>query len=139
MLRAEFLRLASLRVIGGALALAIAASSIAWAQDDDASGPTPKPITGDYYLAPGGDAPEGAPADNYYITLTGDSAKAMWDAMQQNTQPDECVGRMAKYGEGFVCYGPATPGGTLAPDDSAFECSFGIDLKKGGLSTGQDC
>lgn len=98
-----------------------------------------KPLTGEFYMAPAVDAEDGAPADNFNITLTGDGAKAMWDAMKSKVQPDECVGRMAKWVKSLVCYGPATESGALAPDDSPFECYFGVDLKSGALALGQDC
>ena len=70
-----------------------------------------KPLTGEFYLAPAPDAEDGAPADNFNITLTGDAAKAMWDAMKSKVQPDECVGRMAKWAKSLVCYGAPTDNG----------------------------
>ena len=57
------------------------------------------------------------------------------------TKPDECVGRMARWVKSLVCYGPPSPesGGALAPDDSPYECYMGVDLKNGSLALGNDC
>jgi hypothetical protein len=96
----------------------------------------PKPLTGDYYVGPVIDGEDGAPSDHYYITLTGDSAKAMYDAMKTETTKDECVGRMARWSQGLVCYGAGTDG---APADPLYICYFGIDLKSGSLALGSDC
>ena len=99
-----------------------------------------KPLAGNYYLGPAVDAEDGAPADTFYATVTGDAAKAMWDAIKAKPTPDECVGRMAKWASSLVCYGPGTEmSGPLGPDESPFDCNFGIDLKKGSLSLGGDC
>jgi len=99
-----------------------------------------KPLTGDFYMAPPIDAEDPkAPADHIVMTITGDAAKAMWNAIKVKTQPDECVGRMAKWVESMVCYGPATPGGALAQGDSPFECTVGINLKNASVELGEDC
>jgi hypothetical protein len=106
----------------------------AWAQDPDV-----KPVTGTYYMAPAMDAEDPkAPVDHMYLTLTGDTAKSMWDAMKVETTPDECIGRMARWVNGLVCYGPATSG-SLAAGDSPFECYLGVNLKTAALELGQDC
>jgi hypothetical protein len=98
-----------------------------------------KPLTGDYYMAPAIDAEDPkAPADHINFTITGAAAKSMWDAMKAKATPDECIGRMAKWVDGLVCYGPATSG-TLAPTDSPYECYMGVDLKSGALALGNDC
>ena len=98
-----------------------------------------KPLTGSYYMAPPIDSDDPkAPADHIDLTITGDAAKAMWDAMKVETQPDECIGRMAKWVESMVCYGPATSGG-LAPDDSPFECTVGINMKTASIELSEDC
>ena len=115
-----------------------AALAPALAQDDVQE----KPLTGSYYMSPGIDAEDPkAPADHINLAITGDAAKAMWDAMKVKTQPDGCIGRMAKWVDGLVCYGPASPesGGKLAPGDSPFECYMGVNLKSGALEFSQDC
>jgi hypothetical protein len=96
----------------------------------------PKPLTGDYYVGPVIDAEEGAPNDHYYVTLTGDSAKTMYESMKSETTKDECVGRMARWSQGLVCYGAGTDG---APADPPYVCYFGINLKTGTLELGADC
>ena len=101
-----------------------------------------KPLTGSWYMSPALDAEDPkAPADHINFSITGDAAKAMWDAMKVKTQPDECVGRMSKWVDGLVCYGPPNPdsGGGLQPGDSPFECYMGVDLKSGALALGNDC
>lgn len=93
--------------------LAMAGLTLCWAtvpalaQDD---GDPSKPLSGSYYMGPAIDAEDpNAPADHLYLTLTGDAAKSMWDAMKVETTPDECVGRMARWVQSMVCYGPASP------------------------------
>jgi hypothetical protein len=101
-----------------------------------------KPVTGSYYMGPAMDSDDpNAPKDHIYMTLTGDVAKSMWDAIAGEPQPDECVGRMVKWSNSLACYGPPSPqsGGAPAPDDSAFECYMGVDLKAGALYLGNDC
>jgi hypothetical protein len=100
-----------------------------------------KPVTGSFYVAPAIDAEDPkAPADHFYLTLTGDAAKAMWDAMQVETTPDECVGRQARWVKSLVCYGPATEmSGSLGPDESPYECFLGVNLKTAALELGGDC
>ena len=82
-----------------------------------------------------------APKDHIYMTLTGDVAKSMWDAIPAKIEPDECIGRMVKWSKSLACYGPPSPesGGALAPEDSPYECYMGIDLKSGDLYLGHDC
>jgi hypothetical protein len=114
-----------------------AAAVPALAQEDVK--PDVKPLTGDYYMSPAIDSEDPkAPADHINFTITGDAAKSMWDAMKAKATPDECIGRMAKWVDGLVCYGPATSG-TLAPTDSPYECYMGVDLKSGALALGNDC
>ena len=123
-----------LRVIAAVLA---AATVPALAQEDVKL--DVKPIAGTYYMAPAMDAEDPkAPADHINFAFSGATAKSMWDAMKVKTTPDECVGRMAKWVESLVCYGPATSG-SLAADDSPFECYMGVDLKSGALALGNDC
>lgn len=101
-----------------------------------------KPLTGDYFMAPPIDSDDPkAPADHINFRITGDAAKSMWDAMKVETTPDECIGRMARWAQSLVCYGPPSPesGGALAPDDSPYECYMGVDLKSGALALGNDC
>ena len=101
-----------------------------------------KPLTGTYYMGPALDAEDAkAPADHVYMTVTGDAAKAMYQAMQAEPTPDECVGRMAKWVQGLVCYGAPTDNSSTggAPPDSPFECYLGINLKSAALEPGQDC
>ena len=122
------------------LAALCAASVPALAQED--VNPDVKPLTGDYYMAPPIDSEDPkAPADNINFRITGDAAKSMWDAMKVETKPDECVGRMSRWVQSLVCYGPATSesGGALRPDDSPYECYMGVDLKSGSLALGNDC
>src|SRR5689334_8200358 len=93
------------------------------AAQDDAADVQPKPLTGSFYMAPpiAADDPK-APLDHIYMTVTGDAAKAMWDAMKPDTSPDECVGRMARWAESVVCYGPSSQTSQpLGPDDSPYE------------------
>jgi hypothetical protein len=120
------------------LALACGLISPASAQDDQI--PT-KPLTGSYYMAPPMDtADPNAPNDHIFITLTGDVAKDMWDAMSVEATPDECVGRMARWVKSLVCYGPATQASQpLAPNESPYECYLGVNLKTADLEIGQDC
>jgi hypothetical protein len=122
------------------LAAALCTASLpAWAQDDQI---VEKPLTGTFYMAPAidSDNPK-APADHINFSITGDAAKSMWDALKGEAKPDECIGRMSKWVDGLVCYGPPTPdsGGALAPGDSPFECYMGVDLKNGSLALGNDC
>jgi hypothetical protein len=101
-----------------------------------------KPITGTYYMGPAMDAEDSkAPKDHIYFTITGDAAKSMWDAIGGEPSPDECVGRMVRWSKSLACYGPPSPesGGTLAPEDSPYECYMGVDLKNGALYLGADC
>jgi hypothetical protein len=100
-----------------------------------------KPLTGSYYMAPPIDAEDAnAPVDHIYMTVTGNAAKAMWDAMKVDTTPDECIGRMARQVESLVCYGPGTQmAGPLGPNDSPYECYLGLNLKTAQLEIGQDC
>ena len=109
----------------------------ALAQDDVQD----KPLTGSYYMSPAIDAEDPkAPADHINLSITGDAAKAMWDAMKVKTEPDECIGRMAKWVQSLVCYGPPTPdSGTLAPGETPFECFIGINLKNASVELSQDC
>src|SRR3954451_13657907 len=94
-----------------------AAAGPSWAQEDVKL--DVKPLTGDYFMAPPIDSEDPkAPADHINFRLTGDAAKSMWDAMKVKTTPDECIGRMAKWVQSMVCYGPAIEAGSLAPDDS---------------------
>jgi hypothetical protein len=121
------------------LALACGLISPALAQDDgqvDA-----KPLTGTFYMAPPTDTEDPkAPADHVFLTLTGDVAKAMWDAMTVEAAPDECVGRMARWVQSLVCYGPSTQASQpLAPGESPYECYLGVNLKTAALEIGQDC
>ena len=69
-----------------------------------------KPLTGSYYMAPALDAEDPkAPADHINFSIKGDAAKSMWDAMKVKAMPDECIGRMSKWVESVVCYGPPSP------------------------------
>src|SRR5689334_3841559 len=82
---------------------------IGTAAAQDAGEVQEKPLTGSYYMAPPIDSENpNDPVDHIYLTVTGDAAKAMWDAMKPDTSPDECVGRMARWAQSVVCYGPAT-------------------------------
>jgi hypothetical protein len=114
---------------------------IGGAAAQDAAEVQPKPLTGSYYMAPPIDAEDpNVPDDHIYMTVTGDAAKAMWDAMKVDTTPDECVGRQARWAKSLVCYGPATQtSGPLGPNDAPYECYLGVNLKTGELETGQDC
>lgn len=129
LLMRPFLILAALLTGGAALA------------EDPQPQPQPMPLTGDFYVGPSvedqtdGDA--AAPKDHYFITLTGESAKAMYEALQVEEVQDECVGRIAKWAKGLVCYGPKTSDGTVP--DPLYECSFGINLKNQSLELGGDC
>src|SRR3954465_4968839 len=101
-----------------------------------------KPLTGEYFMAPPIDSDDPkAPADPIDLTITGAAAKAMWDAMSVAPTPDECVGRMAKWVQSMVCYGPATSdsGGALATGDSPFECTVGINMKTASIELSEDC
>jgi hypothetical protein len=121
------------------IAFACASISPALAQDE---GPVDeKPLTGTYYLAPSADSDDpNAPADHLFMTITGDAAKAMWDAMPAEATPDECVGRMARWVQSLVCYGPATQASQpLGPDEAPYECYLGVNLKTAQLEIGQDC
>ncbi len=106
-----------------------------------AQDPQPKPLTGDFYVGPGveaqtdGDA--AAPKDHFFVTLTGDSAKAMYEALSSEEVQDECVGRIAKWANGLVCYGPKTSDGSVP--DPLYECYFSINLKNQSLELGGDC
>jgi hypothetical protein len=121
-----------------ALVLADAMTSPALAQDDQVQ---TKPLTGNYYMSPPMDVTDpNAPNDHIFMTLTGDVAKDMWDAMKVETTPDECVGRMARWVQGLVCYGPAVPASpALTPNESPYECYLGVNLKTAQLEFGQDC
>jgi hypothetical protein len=124
-----------------AVAAALCAASVPALAQDDAKLDV-KPLTGDYFMAPAMDTDNPkAPADHINFRITGDAAKSMWDAMKVKTVPDECIGRMSRWVEGLVCYGPASPesGGKLAPGDSPYECFMGVDLKSGALALGNDC
>jgi len=101
-----------------------------------------KPLTGDFYMAPPIDSDDPkAPADHINFSITGDAAKAMWDAMKVKEQPDECVGRMAKWVQSLVCYAGPSPesGGALAPDDSPYQCYMGVNLKTAAIELSEDC
>jgi hypothetical protein len=124
----------------GIAAMLCVASGPALAQEDVKL--DVKPLTGDYFMAPAIDSDDPkAPADHINLRITGDAAKSMWDAMKVETRPDECIGRMSRWVESLVCYGPPSPesGGALAPDDSPYECYMGVDLKSGALALGHDC
>ena len=116
-------------------------AAIAPALAQDAGEPEIQPLAGTYYMAPAPDAEDPqAPADHIYLTITGDAAKSMWDTMTDEATPDECFGRMAKWAEHLVCYGPGTEmSGPLQPEDSPFECYLGINLKSGSLESSGDC
>jgi len=100
-----------------------------------------KPLTGSYYMSPPMDVTDpNAPNDHIFITLTGDAAKDMWDALKVETTPDECVGRMSRFIDGLVCYGPSTQASQpLAPNESPYECYLGVNLKTAQLEFNQDC
>lgn len=106
-----------------------------------AEDPQPKPLTGDFYVGAAveeqTDGNTAAPKDHYFITLTGESAKAMYDALKVEEVEDECVGRIAKWANGLVCYGPKNGDGSIP--DPLYECSFGINLKNQSLELGGDC
>lgn len=121
------------------VAAALCAASVPALAQEDA--PEEKPITGTYYVGPAMDAEDPkAPADHIYMTLTGDVAKSMWDAIPGAEQPDECVGRMAKSLKGLICYGAGTEmAGPLSPNDSPYECYIGIDLKSATIAPPSDC
>jgi hypothetical protein len=122
-----------------AMAAVLCAASVPASAQDDVKLDV-KPLTGDYFMAPAIDTDDPkAPADHINFRVTGNAAKSMWDAMKVETTPDECVGRMARWVQSLVCYGPSTPGGALAPDDSPYECYMGVDLKSGSLALGNDC
>ncbi|HVY99491.1 MAG TPA: hypothetical protein VHA35_08325 [Dongiaceae bacterium] len=126
------------------IALACGLISPALAQDsngEDGGQVDVKPLTGSYYMAPPIDAEDpNAPADHVFITLTGDVAKEMWDAMKVEATPDECVGRMARWVQSLVCYGPSSQASQpLGPDESPYECYLGVNLKTAQLELGQDC
>lgn len=122
-------------------AMLIVCGFIGTAVAQDAAEVQPKPLTGSYYMAPPMDAEDpNAPDDHIYMTVTGDAAKAMWDAMKVDTTPDECIGRMARQVQSLVCYGAATPmSGSLGPNDSPYECYLGLNLKTAQLEIGEDC
>ena len=125
------------------LTLACGMAAPALAQDDTQTQdqiPT-KPLTGDYYMAPPMDTTDPkAPVDHIFMTITGDAAKAMWDAMKADITPDECVGRMSRFINGLVCYGPSTQASQpLGSGESPYECYLGINLKTAVLELGQDC
>src|SRR5581483_12441259 len=94
------------------VAFTCVAAAPAFAQDDPS-----KPLTGSFTMAPAVDAPDKAPADHIVLSITGDAAKSMWDAMKVKAEPDECIGRMARWVNSLVCYGPPSPesGGALGP------------------------
>ena len=139
------------RYLIAALVLACSTVSPALAKDDTQTpGQNPgqtqdqvqtKPLTGNYYMAPALNAEDpNAPNDHIFMTITGDAAKAMWDAMKVDTTPDECVGRMSRFIDNLVCYGPSTQASQpLGPDESPYECYLGVNLKTGQLEVGQDC
>jgi len=130
-----------------ALTLACSIAAPAWAQDngkDQAPAQDQvqtKPLTGSYYMAPPMDTDDpNAPNDHIFITITGDAAKEMWDAMKVDTTPDECVGRMARWVKSLVCYGPSTQASQpLGAGESPYECYLGVNLKTAELEIGQDC
>jgi hypothetical protein len=124
-------------IVAGALACGLISPALA--QEDTQV--ENKPLTGSYYMAPPIDAADPkAPADHIVMTITGDAAKAMWDAMKADITPDECVGRMSRWVQSLVCYGASTEASQpLAPDQSPYECYLGVDLKTGALDLGQDC
>jgi len=125
-----------MRATTAVMALLLAGAAIPAAQGQDAT----KPLTGDFTVGPALDAADGSPADHLYLTLTGDAAKAMWDTMKAKTEPDECVGRMAKSLKGLICYGAGTEmSGPLGPNDSPYECYIGIDLKSAKIDAASDC
>jgi hypothetical protein len=123
-----------------AAALACGLTTPAMAQDDNGQVDA-KPLTGTYYVAPPIDtADPKAPADHLYMTLTGAVAKEMWDAMTVEATPDECVGRMARWVQSLVCYGPSTQASQpLGAGESPYECYLGVNLKTAQLEIGQDC
>ena len=124
----------------GITAVLCAAAVPALAQDDVQL--EIKPITGSYYMGPRIEADDpNAPKDVIYMSLTGDVAKSMWDAIPGEPKPDECVGRMVKWSNSLACYASPSPesGGALAPDESPYLCFLGVDLQQGALYLGNDC
>jgi len=121
--------------------LACSAITPALAQDEGQAQVETKPLTGSYYMAPPIDSDDpNAPADHIVMTITGDAAKAMWDAMKIKAKPDECVGRMARWVQSLVCYGSSTQASQpLAPNESPYECYLGVNLKTAAVDLGQDC
>ncbi len=125
-----------------ALAAVLLLGAIPWlAGGVRAEDPQPKPLTGDFYVGPDveaqTDGTTAAPKDHYFVTLTNDAAKAMYDALDAEEVQDECVGRIAKWANGLVCYGAKTSDGAVP--DPLYECYFSINLKTQALELGQDC
>lgn len=106
-----------------------------------AQDPQLEPLSGDFYVGPSVEAQTDgnatAPKDHYFVTLKGDSAKAMYEALNVEEVEDECVGRIAKWGNGLVCYGPKNGDGSTP--DPLYECNFSINLKNQSLELGEDC
>jgi len=120
------------------MAALVAASIPALAQDEIQI----KPLTGSYTMAPAIDNEDPkAPADQVYLTVTGDAAKAMWDAMPVEATEDACIARMSKWAKTLACYGPVTPDSPvdLEPGASPYECLLGVDLKNGALALSHNC
>src|SRR3569833_1965194 len=125
------------RMLIAGIALACGLITPALAQDSNGQGGQgsdevqTKPLTGDYYMAPPMDTTDpNAPVDHIFMTITGDAAKAMWDAMKVQTTPDECVGRMSRFIQGLVCYAASTDLSLLLwPNETPNECYLGVNLK----------
>lgn len=97
---------------------------------------TTMPLEGEFDMLSPLEAPEDAPKDVAVFYVTGLAAQKMWDAFPMAPVEDECIGRLSKFSQGLICYGDNNDG---SPAENAFECSFGIDMKRQSLTLPHTC
>ena len=80
------------------------------------------------------DPPADEPSNtHYYLFLTGDSAKSLYEAMNVTAIHDECRddGSLIKVIDNMQCL--------VSVDQADYQCTFGIDLDKQTIKSGSGC
>jgi hypothetical protein len=120
-------RISGERVSGSLLALLVAGQNAALAIE-------PESLTGWYFIAGETlvDPPPGEPPTHAYITIEGQAAMDIYEALADSESADVCQpDRLMKVADGLYC--------SMASDRSEATCDLSLDLRRGALAGGRPC
>lgn len=79
------------------------------------------------------DPPPGEARDSHaYFTVTGAAARRLYDAMGGTAERNLCEPRLRSRRQGSLTC-------SIGPQAADTSCSFGVDLRRGGLAAGPPC